>query len=259
MTNHETGDAAATPAIAARLKRHNTISEQIKDWIVERALKPGDRLPGERELIEIFGASKSSVREALTALEVQGLVKLRTGPGGGAFVAAISDGRAMELLSNYFFFQKPGIGDIYELRIQLEPELAASLSGRLTEADFQRLERTLRLYTRPPTTSGEEYAQRLAELDFHSVLAALCPNPLLGFVCGFLQNLLRNLTVCRRIYDQPQPRLREHAMHYQQRLLHALRDEDPDAARTIMREHMLAAQAYMAHCEAQVKEGFLRL
>lgn len=259
MTTEQTGDLEPTPAIAARLKRHNTISERIKDWIVERALQPGDRLPGERELIDIFSASKSSVREALTALEVQGLIRLRTGPGGGAFVAAISDSRAMELLSNYFFFQKPGIGDIYALRIQLEPELAASVVGRLAEADFQRLERTMRLYIRPPANQGEEYAQRIAELDFHSVLADLCPNPLLGFVCGFLQNLLRNLTVCRRIYDQPQPRLREHAMHYQLQLLHALRDEDAEAARAIMREHMLAARAYMEQCEAQLREGFLRL
>ena len=59
--------------------------------------------------------------------------------------------------------------------------------------DFARLERTMRLYDAPPATAEEEYQQRMAELDFHSVLAELCPNPVLGLFCGFLQTLLREM------------------------------------------------------------------
>jgi len=57
----------------------------------------------------------------------------------------------------------------------------------------------------PARNTAEEYRQRLAELDFHAVLSELCPNPVLGFLCGFLQNLLKNLTICRRIYELPNP------------------------------------------------------
>jgi len=57
----------------------------------------------------------------------------------------------------------------------------------------------------PARSTTEEYRQRLAELDFHAVLSELCPNPVLGFLCGFLQNLLKNLTICRRIYELPNP------------------------------------------------------
>lgn len=242
-----------------RLKRPDDISERIKDLIVEQQLKPGDRLPSERDLIERFHASKSTVREALKVLETQGLIRSRTGPGGGTFVAALSGSRAMELLGNYFFFRQPSIGDIYAVRIDLEPELAASVVGHLTPADFRRLEQTMRLYEQPPRDRGEEYAQRLAELDFHSVLAELCPNPILGFICGFLQNLLRNLTICKRIYDRPNPELREHALHYQLQLLRALKAEDADAARAIMSEHMRAARDYMEECEATLTGGFLRI
>lgn len=240
-------------------KRPAIICEEIKDWIVAQNLKPGDRLPGEKELIERFRASKGTMREAMRSLEAQGLVTTRTGPGGGIFVAALGDKRAMELLANYFFFRQPSIADIYTVRCQLEPELAASLAGRMTEADYKRLEDTMRVYRHPAETVGEEYQQRMAELDFHGVLAELSPNPVLGFMCGFLQNLLRNLTVCRRIYDRPNPALRETGLSYQTRLIAALKDEDADNVRSIMHKHMLSAWRYMEACEAEMKTDFLRL
>jgi len=244
--------------LSTRRRREESISEQIKDMIIERKLRPGDRLPAERELMELFRASKGSIREALSALRSQGLIRTRTGPGGGVFLSEIAPQRAMALLSNYFLFRTPTVTDIYAVRRELEPELAASVAGHLSEADFARLERTMRLYDAPPETAEDEYAQRMAELDFHSVLAELCPNPVLGLYCGFLQTLLREMVVCRRIYDAPHPELRDTALHYQIRLMRALRAGDADAARDIMAEHMEAAQAYMVKMEASIVGGFLR-
>jgi DNA-binding FadR family transcriptional regulator len=227
------------------------IAAEMKDWIVVRGLKPGDRLPGERELIDRFQASKGTIREALRVLETQGLVRSRTGPGGGTFVEALAEGRAMELLGNYFFFQNPTIGDIYALRRILEPEVAASVSGRLAEADFRRLE--------PPQDLEEERRQRHAELDFHGILVDYCPNPVLAFMCRFLQSLLRDLTVCKRIYEEPNPDLRESGLSYQVRLLRALRRQDAAAAREIMFEHMCTAQRYMEEREAVLQAKFLQV
>lgn len=241
-------------------KRPAAICEEIKGWIVTRKLKPGDPLPQEKALLERFRASKGTMREALRSLEAQGLVTTRTGPRGGVFVAALDQHRAMELLGNYFFFRQPTIADIYTVRCQLEPELAASLVGRLSEDDCQRLEETMRVYDHPAETVGEEYKQRMAELDFHAVLAELCPNPVLGFMCGFLQNLLRDLTVCRRIYDRPNPALRETGLSYQTRLIAALRAGDGESVRSIMYKHMLSAWRYMEEaCEAEVRADFLRV
>lgn len=261
MTEPDTDrdEATARPPSRRGARRPVEIGERLKDLIVANGLKPGDRLPGERELMARFKASKSTIREALGALQAQGLVRTRTGPGGGAFVAAIDKARAMELLGNHFVFEQPGIADIYALRKLLEPEMAASLVGRLTAEDFRRLNDTVRLYDHQPANRGEEYRQRLAELDFHAVLADLCPNRVLGFVCGFLQNLLRNLSICRRIYDKPNPALRESGLNYQVRLLAALNDQDEAAVRTIMYEHMCAAQQYMEACEAELRGDFLRL
>jgi DNA-binding FadR family transcriptional regulator len=258
----ETLEPKSAPAVGPKRrgkKRSLAIADDIKDWIVLHGLKPGDRLPGERELIESFQASKGTIREALRALETQGLVLSRTGPGGGTFVGTLSESRAMELLGNYFFFRNPTIGDIYALRRILEPELAASIIGRLEDADFKRLELTMQLYLEPPQDLEEEPHQRHAELDFHAILVDYCPNPVLGFMCRFLQSLLRELTVCKRIYEEPIPDLRETGHSYQVRLLRALRREDAEAAREIMFEHMCTAQRYMEEREAVLLSKFLQM
>ncbi len=246
------------PSPLAKRRRRDLISERIKEMVVEQGLRPGDRLPAERELMARFAASRGSVREALSALSAQGLVRTRTGPGGGVFLSAIEPARAMAALGDAFVFDPPSVAEIYALRIALEPEMAAALAGRLDAAAFARLEGAMRLYDAPPETAEEEFAQRLAELDFHSVLAELCPNRLLGFVCGFLQTMLREMALCRRIYDAPNPELRDTALHYQIRLLRALKVGDAEAARGVMAEHMSAAASYMARMEAETAPGFLR-
>lgn len=237
--------------------RARAIASTLKDWIAERGIAPGQRLPQERDLVSIFGVSKGTIREALKVLEAQGLIATRTGPGGGPFVATVAERHASELLGNYFFFQKLTIRDIYQLRTLLEPELAEGVVGRLSEADFARLAEKMKVYDHPPATVEEERAQRAAELEFHEVLVACSPNSLLRFVCGFLIRLLKDLTICRRIYDRPNPALREHGRSYQLQLIEALKRGDAPAVRSIMSEHMRHAQHLMEAQEAVVLNQFL--
>jgi GntR family transcriptional repressor for pyruvate dehydrogenase complex len=231
----------------------------LKDWIAERGLKSGDRLPQERDLIGLFGVSKGTIREALKVLDAQGIIKTRTGPGGGAFIAPVTETSALELLGNYFFFKGLTIGDIYELRIRLEPEAIASVAGCLGEPDFAKLKSKMKVYDHPPTSIDEERQQRLAELEFHELLVGYCPNPLMTFACRFLISLLKNLTICRRIYDIPNPELREHGRSYQLRLMTALRKGNAAAARRIMDQHMRYAGHVMEVQEAFVARQFLKV
>ena len=90
---------------------------------------------------------------------------------------------------------KPGTTEFEEdpdnqLRIRLEPEATASVAGRLSEADFARLESKMKVYDHPPSTIEEERQQRVAELEFHELLVGYCPNPLMTFACRFLISLL---------------------------------------------------------------------
>lgn len=241
----------------ARLSRPARVAEEIKSWLVSQDMSPGDRLPNEQEMIARFGMSKGTVREAMRILEAQGLVKTRTGPGGGSFVHEVSVERAWALLGNYFYFKKLTITDIYRLRLELEPELAASLAGNLTEAQLSRLEENISANENPPANAEEERAQHVASLGFHQTLASYTDNELLGFLVGFMANMLADLTVYRRLYEPRNYELWRRGRAYQASLVGALRQGDATRARETMRSHMQTARALMIEQEAEMERRFL--
>jgi DNA-binding FadR family transcriptional regulator len=241
----------------ARLSRPARVAEAIKSWVVAENMAPGDRLPGEQDLIARFGMAKGTIREAMRILEAQGLIKTRPGPGGGSFVHEVSAARARALLGNYFYFKNLTIADIYELRIALEPELAAALAGRLTEDQLVALEANITRYEAPPASVAEDRAQHVASLEFHRMLAAWADNPLLGFLIGFMASMLSDLTVHRRLYEPRNYDLWRRGRDCQTRLVSALRQGEAETARRIMAEHMRAAREQMERQEARMARRFL--
>lgn len=244
-------------AARPRRKRTDAIVDAIKRMIVEHGLGPGDRLPQERELIAQFAASKGTIREALKALEVQGLISVRTGPGGGAFIERMSEGRAMSLLSNFLFAKKLSIANIYEMRKVLEPQLAASATPHIDEAGLNRLEGIIKIYDHEPADADERWAQRMAELDFHGIVAEYSDNPILAFTCRFLQRLLKDLTIAQDIYVHPEPVSRASGIQHQRDLIAAMRKRDATAAASILAEHMAEAEQHMLGLEAKLEDRFL--
>ena len=224
---------------------------------MDQGLQAGDRLPGEADLIARFGMSKGTIREAMRLLEAQGLIKTRTGPGGGSFVHEVSRQRAKALLGNYFYFKNLTVGDIYQLRLALEPELSASLAGKLGEDILQELEANIAEYSDPATTLEEEREQHVASLRFHAILAEQSGNALLGFVIDFMVNLLTDLTVYRRLYSPPNLELWQQGRDHQQDLVKALRAGDTDRARAIMTDHMKTAWTLMRRQEVEMRNRFI--
>lgn len=240
-----------------RLSRPQQVAEAIKSWVMANGWGPGDRLPSESELIERFGMAKGTIREAIRILEAQGLVKSRTGPGGGVFVHRVSEERATALLGNYFYFQHLTIDDVYQIRAALEPELAAALAGKLTETQLRALEEVMTCYSEPARTAEEERAQHLASLRFHAMLAEISGNPLLRFLIRFIVNMLADITVSRKLYAQPNRELWSSGLDYQSRLLAALRTGDAPLARQILAEHMHNAHRLMRVQETVLTQRFL--
>ena len=122
-------------ALAARhgaRKRSSIIAGEIRSRIITDGLDPGDSLPIEKLMIEDFGASRATIREALKELEVQGLIRMKTGPNGGPIVAGSSPLEALQAIRNFCYFEKVTIHDIYELRSALEVQMvqSAASSGR---------------------------------------------------------------------------------------------------------------------------------
>jgi DNA-binding FadR family transcriptional regulator len=238
------------PGTGRRRRLPEITADAVREKIIGYNLVPGDRIPSEWLAPDRLGVSRGTAREALKILEFQGLISTKTGPGGGVFVSSVQSDDAIQMLDNLFLFKAPSISDIYSIRRKLEPELAASLAGRLGEAELDNLKETIRLYEDEPRTAEEEYLQRLAELDFHVKLADYCPNQPLGFICKFLVSMLRDMTVCREIYREANPDLRETGLNYQIRLIRAIKQDRADEARQIMHDHMIEAEKFMLQMAA---------
>lgn len=242
---------------AKRVKRADQIVEAVKRWVVVSNIQPGDRLPNEKALMELFDCSKGTVREALKSLEVQGLIRIKTGPNGGAVLVQVPYPLASQMLRNYLHFQHPTGPDVYELRTLVEPEIARLVVGKLTEEDLLELERLTNLCA-PVTDSIEQrLEQRIAELNFHSLLAERCGNPLLGFIGRFLNDLLKDLVIFKKVQLPEQRDFSKSNLHYHEALIAAFRAQDSEAVQRLMREHMKCAYQFNVELEAQLSKQLL--
>jgi GntR family transcriptional repressor for pyruvate dehydrogenase complex len=230
--------------------------DEIKAWIAERRLAPGDKLPKESELQALFGVSKGTTREALKSLEVQGLVKMTTGPAGGATIGEVPLERTLQLLQNYLFFRTLDIPQIYAVRRALEPELAAGAVPHLTEEHFAALERSIAVCSPHSSSREEALAQRQEDLHFHDVLAAANPNVLLRFMCQVINHLLRHSVAMGEPNHPAGHELGETNVAAHRRLLAAARKGDAARVRKLMVEHIDEAEQHVLKLAA-VRQRFV--
>ena len=239
-------------------KRGDMVVEEIKRWIGARRLVPGDKLPKETALQELFGISKGTAREALKSLEVQGLVTVSTGPAGGATISEVPLERTFQLVQNYLFFRDLNVAQIYAIRRMLEPELAAGAVAHLTDPDFEALEHSIHIYAPVPASAAQARAQRQEDLHFHDVLAAANPNALLRFMCEVINQLLRHLVTLGNQPAHPAyRRLGDANVAAHRRLLVAARQRDANEVRRLMLDHIDEAGDLAAELDAALRQGFV--
>ncbi|KFA99374.1 FadR/GntR family transcriptional regulator [Vibrio sp. ER1A] len=243
--------------MTVKKRRTENVASAIKKWIVEQKLQPGDRLPNEVEVMEMFDASKSTVREAMRLLDAQGLLQTKTGPKGGAFVSEVSEEKAQMLLSNYLFFKETSIEDLYQLRLALEPQLAASLAGKLTSNQLEELKDQTKLYAEPPRDIYEEREHHLASIEFHRILASFSSNELLKLVIRFTAQMLSDMTIYKKLYEPENYDLWRTGIDSQLSLIEALRVGDSEMAYKVMQKHMKTALKLMKLQEVEMENRFL--
>ncbi len=247
---------ARSPRIQRR-KLSDAIAEEIKRWIVTRQMVPGDRLPREKELIDIFRSSRGTVREALKALEFQGLIEIQPGAGGGARVTAVSYDRASQFLRSYFYGQELSWSQIYNLRQMVEPELAAQIVDKIDTDVIGRLEATLDTCRAGLRGEADWQSHRVAELEFHSILTGVCTDPLLSFVCGFVNDLLRDVALYKRVLETSDDAFSCHNVEAHAALLEAFKRRDRAKVHRLMVWHLREARRIASYREQQVEGHFL--
>lgn len=233
----------ADPAIQemrpiTRTSLSDKIVEQIIDLISRDVLKPGERLPPERELCKRFGVGRSSLREALRSLAVMGILDGRVGEG--TFVSNSNKKYLEKTLQWGLLLDRNKIPDLIETRLMLETQTAFLAAQRATEANFEDVDETLRGMA-ASIRQPEKYLE--FDLQFHLVIAQATQNSilysLLSMIRGYLQEwIIGSLAEpsTSKMETRAKLSLREHRKIFQ-----ALRKGNAEEARKAMGEHILSS------------------
>lgn len=213
---------------------YEEIVRQIRAMIGEGRLKSGDRLPPERDLAEKFVVSRTSVREALRALESLGLVEIR--PGEGTFVREVSVERLIQPLALVVASQREAIGELFEARRLLEPIIAGLAATRATPEERQEMERILDAQAKEVANGATGIAQ---DAQFHAAIGTAAHNRAINRILNAIMDLLsQSREESLNTAGRPE---RSHADHC--RVLQAIVRRDPAAAEQAMRDHLVGVEA----------------
>lgn len=217
------------------------IVEQIRVLMRQGQLKPGDRLPPERDLCERFGVSRVTVREALRMLESSGLVQIRVGARGGAFVTAPSSDRVGAGLTDMLTLSAISAADVTEVRMILEVGIMPLVCERATDQDIADLEEICER-SEAALRSGE-YSMDYS-LEFHTRVAQATHNPaVVLLVESFRGPIHMSLQQAREVA----PQMGDLGTREHERLIEAIRHREPEAATEIMREHLERTARRVGH------------
>lgn len=234
--------SSALNAIQANLepvrktKVYAEVAEQIRQLIAGGRLKPGDKLPPERELAEVFGVSRSSVRDAIRVLEVQGLVVPRHGEG--TVVRSTSPEQIVHGLAQVLTASKDLTADLFDMRKMLEPPIARAAAFRATDQDVRDLAAILERQAHHEGTAGQIEDDNA----FHYRIAVAAKNRVVLQTMDVLMDLLRE----SRARWLEVPGRAETSLEGHRRILEAIRRRDPEHAAACMREHIEEIESVLA-------------
>jgi GntR family transcriptional regulator, transcriptional repressor for pyruvate dehydrogenase complex len=226
-----------------------TLSEQVAlqlaAEVAAKRWQPGDKLPSEAELCRAFNVGRSSLREALKSLAFVGIIRMRA--GGGSYVAERPSKYVNRpLLVRSVLNTEKDVTDLSEARLVLETELAALSARRATRHDLATLEDLISRMRLAKDNDRGRFQQ--LDLEFHLTIAASSKNEvlaeLLGHIRGALQELIRKSLLLPNGTNQ--------AYKQHQKILAALKQRNPAAARKAIRAHLTTFQrAYKVVNRAQ--------
>ncbi len=213
-----------------RPRASGEIVGQIERAIFSEQLSPGDRLQSERELAEQFGVSRITVRDALRSLEARGLIRVKVGASGGAFVSEANVDRVAESISTMIRLKRMTLSELAEARKVVEAATAELAAERADAGAVSRLQQNVdqaRPLLREPITHAD------ASMDFHVELARAANNEVLYATVAAYRELL-----VPSIRDLRDPKSGRATQKAHEELVEAVRRHDAEGARQIMLTHL---------------------
>lgn len=216
---------------------YELVAERLLEHISQRRLRPGDALPTERELTQVYRVGRSSVREALRMLQSNGLIK----PAGkGVFVVAEFANPLNHSLHLLLTLRETDLRELFEVRKILEGETAALAAARRTDEDLAQMERAI-VEMVEGLAAQDWYIE--ADLRFHLTIAAATRNRIALRMMQAVRDLLqRALSSIYHIPGSPQRSIEQHRL-----ILDAIARRDAEGARRGMQEHLARVERDVQH------------
>jgi GntR family transcriptional regulator, transcriptional repressor for pyruvate dehydrogenase complex len=222
-----------------RKNAYEIVERAIRQEIFSGGLKLGERLPSERDMAEQFGVSRLVIREALRRLETAGLVTIRKGSYGGAFMAQEFDRPITEAISSILALKNTSLDDLFGARALIEPFITYKLAETREEEDLAELSKCL---SEASEASLMGTGLRPYNMRFHQIILHRSGNPVLGavgeavlFVAGhYIEEIKINSGYGSEVLD----------LH--KKILEAIRKKDKESARDLMELDIRRLAAYFS-------------
>jgi DNA-binding FadR family transcriptional regulator len=229
---------SVAPTQVRRREKPQQVADQLRALIVSGELSEGDSIGREPELVERFGVSRPSLREALRILEAEGLITVVRGVRGGVVVHEPNERMTARTAAYVLQSRNVPLADVYEARRVLEPAAAKELAGargrKKAVAELRECVAQQEAAIEDPEAFG------VANAAFHERLVALAGNQTLAIVAEMLNEIVvRAVTAVSRASDSPgSVSTRRRGIRSQERLLELIEAGKGEAAEEHWREHM---------------------
>lgn len=222
---------------------YQDVVDQIQEAILEGELKVGEQLPPERKLIEMFGVSRGTIREALRVLEQKGMIEIKTGVAGGSIIKGVTSESFSENLGLLIRYKKVSLRELAEFREGIEGTVAAFAAERATEEDLALL-RDLYAQSTEAFAAGPAHWDTAIRCDeqIHLALARISGNTLFITV---LETVYLNIHTYYESYLPMQESVLAENLEDLRIIIDAIGRRDPATAHDRARHHVRKFTAYM--------------
>lgn len=232
-----------------KVRLYEIIVKQLQSLIINGTMRPGHKLPPERELAEELNVSRTSVREALRALEMMGYVESSVGMNGGTYVKEFTLSDIISPFSETLLQHTKFIMELLEVRLVLEVEGARLAAVRHTSDDIRELEAALK-QMESEIDAGNSGVK--GDNAFHLTLAKASHNRV----------LLEFIKMCSNLFEadlenhlENKARAKDEAMDHHRKMLEAIQNNDQDTCHELMEKHIdMVIRAIRKNREKRIKE-----
>lgn len=218
------------------------ICDAIREKLVSGELKAGDRLPSERELSEMLDVSRTALREAIRSLEIAGIVELRKGSKGGAFITRSGAGQVTRTFRDMLDFGRVSLATLLEARLMVMDAVVRAACERASAADIARLSRNV-AETVELTRQGRYEERTLKAVEFSTLLANSTGNQVMSAILEAMASVIRHFVLIAG------PPAHDPVIASRLRLIEQIKAKDTKGACETMRLYLTKLNAHLLNTE----------